>query len=168
VEYLSLIAELAVAFAGFTAIVSVLQSEVADEFTLNKVRLRQMLELSLFTVAASLVPQLIAASSISADMPFRISGALFVPAGAALLTVQRRRGAISQVRKLPGYSVRFTRFAIGCGLGVITLFALAAFGAQSVASYQAGVTLGLVIAAAQFFRTSISVLRLPVHAGTPD
>ena len=163
-DYLAQICNLAAVFAGFTAIVSVLRSDDEtgpDEMALNKVRLRQMLEICLFTIAAGLLPQLIASFNTDVDLALRISGALAAPLGSLLLILQGHRAYNQNVRKLAGYSVHFTRFAMSSGTIVVVLFALAAFGIRPAAVYFSAVTLGLVIAGLQFFRTSTSVLRMP-------
>lgn len=170
-EYLTQICNLAAVFAGFTAIVSVLRADEEtspEEIALNKVRLRQMLEICLFTIATGLVPQLIASFDIRFDLALQISGALAVPFGAGLLMVQGRRVANLNVRSLSGFSVAFTRFAISTGGLIIVLFALAAFGIRPVATYLTAVTLGLTIAGLQFLRTSTSVLRVPATVKARD
>ena len=167
-DYLSLICNLAAVFAGFTAIVSALQADDqtgADEIALNKVRLRQMLEICLFTIATGLLPQLIASFELRFDSALRISGGIAAVMGSMLLFVQGRRVQNLTVRKLHGYSVSFTRFAISAGVCVAVLFALAALGVRPSATYFSAITLGLTIAALQFFRTSTSVLRLPTGTG---
>lgn len=163
-DYLSLLCNLAAVFAGFTAIVSALREDdetSADEIALNKVRLRQMLEICLFTIATGLLPQLIVSFNVEFDIALRISGALATVMGGGLLFVQGRRVLTLKIRKLQGYSMTFTRFALSAGALVVALFALAAVGAMANAAYFTAVTLGLVIAGLQFFRTSTSMLRLP-------
>jgi hypothetical protein len=166
-DYLSHICNLAAVFAGFTAIVSVLRSDDetgADEITLNKIRLRQMLEICLFTIGAGLMPQLIVSFDTTFDLALQVSGALAAASGSLLLILQGHRAFPMNIRKLAGYSVRFTRFAISLGAIVVALFAIAAFGIRPAAAYSSAVTLGLVIAGLQFLRTSTSVLRVPSTA----
>ena len=170
-DYLSQICNLAAVFAGFTAIVSVLRSDDEtgpDEMVLNKVRLRQMLEICLFTIAAGLLPQLIVSFDTSFDVALRMSGAIAAPLGSLLLILQGHRAFNENVRKLSGYSIHFTRFAMSSGAIVVGLFALAAFGVRPSAVYFSAVTLGLVIAGLQFFRTSTSVLRVPSTTKSRD
>lgn len=59
-EYLILVCELAGAFAGFVAIVSVLDGRASRRSRFDKMRLRQMLELSLFAIGLGLLPEVLA------------------------------------------------------------------------------------------------------------
>ena len=168
-DYLSQICNLAAVFAGFTAIVSVLGSydDGPDDVALNKLRLRQMLETCLFTIAAGLVPQLLASFGMTLDRALQIAGALSAPTAALLLMLQGRRGLSTKFRHLSGYSVHFARFAISAGVLLVGMFFLAAFGIRPVATYNSAVTLGLAIAGLQFLRTSFSVLQVPASIRKP-
>ena len=123
-------------------------------------RLRQMLENSLFTIGAGLMPALIVAMGLPEENAMRIAGMIGAPAVLLLMVVQVRRGFDANVQRLPGYSVGFARFALGLGVLLALMFVLAAAGVpRPSAWYMIGTTLGLCIAALQFLRTSTTVLR---------
>ena len=168
-DYLSQICNLAAVFAGFTAIVSVLGSDDdgPDDVALNKLRLRQMLETCLFTIAAGLIPQLLVSFGTELDLALQIAGAVSAPTAALLLMLQGSRGLNTKFRNLSGYSVHFARFAITAGAIIVVLFALAAFGIRPAAAYYSAVTLGLAVAGLQFLRTSTSVLQVPPNVKAP-
>ena len=93
-EFLFIIAEVAVAFAGFASIVAVLgQRSTRDHPRLDASRLRGLLECSLVVVAFSLFPY--AATRFFANDPaaWRLSGGLFaaVALGVAFGMLTRRR-----------------------------------------------------------------------------
>jgi hypothetical protein len=166
-DYLSQICNLAAVFAGFTAIVSVLGSDDEtgpDDVALNKLRLRQMLEICLLTIATGLLPQLLVSFGTDLELALQISGAVGAASSALLLGVQGSRVYNLRIRSLAGFSVNFTRFAMSAGASIVILFGLAALSIRPEATYFSAVTLSLVIAGLQFLRTSTSVLRVPSHA----
>jgi hypothetical protein len=164
VDYLYLICELAAAFAGFTAIVAVLHPDAdaaADDLILNKLRLRQMLEISLFTVAAGLTPQLVMSLGAVHDVAMRIAGGIFGLGAIMLMIVQVRRGSSRHLRTLSGYSLPFFRaVVIMGGVSVIAFFLAASGVAEPTGWYLLGITMGLAVAALQFLRTATTVLRV--------
>lgn len=160
-DYLFLLCELAVGFAGFTAVVAAFQADGGtDQQTLNKVRLQQMLELSLFAVGAGLLPFLLVSFGLANTSAFRVAAAVMLPAFMTLMFLQLRRGFDPRVQQAPGYSIRVVWLLIALGVICIVAWVLAGTGlAKSEASYQLGATALLVVAGISFFRTATSALR---------
>lgn len=163
-DYLYLIAELAAAFAGFTAIVSVLDSR-SDSATraLDVLRLRAMLEASLCTIVLALLPTLLLQIGLEATT-WRWACAIGTVTVAVLYTAQMRRGFAREMRETPGYSLVFARFLAGVGVVglsclVVGAFDVGAFGVGDPrALYLVCATLLLSVAGLQFFRVSISIM----------
>lgn len=154
-DYLVLICELAVAFAGFTAIVSALDGgSDTRRRHLIAFRLRQMLELSLLTIAAGVLPYLLGQFGIRGDVVWRVAAATMAASGILVLRVQASRGFGVQLRGVPGYSLKVARFLLLLGLATVLSFAMSALGfIGSQAGYVLGVTLLLAVAGLQFLRT---------------
>lgn len=99
-DSLHLVAELAVAFAGFASLVAVIgRRQGRDDPHWDAARLGSMLETSLLVIAFSLLPLLPFKAGLSVEFSWRISAGVFAVSGVALTLHQGRR-----VRKLPGYS----------------------------------------------------------------
>lgn len=160
-DYLFLICELAVAFAGFTAVVTVLHiSPDERERALLVNRVRQMLELSLVTVAAGLAPGLLMRLGLEGEGVWRIAGAVFVVVGLVLIRIQGPRGFAARVRAAPGYNVPISIFLVVLGVVVILGFGLAASGiTDPEGAYTLAITLLLGMAGIQFLRASVWVLQ---------
>ena len=93
-DYLFLIAELAAAFAGFTAIVSVLNTRAdARKRALDLLRLRSMLEASLCTIALALLPTLLLEVGIGGAAWRWANGTAAVVVG-VVYVAQMRRGRL--------------------------------------------------------------------------
>ena len=159
-EYLTSIAELAAVFAGFTAIVSVFESRSAGgRRLLDLVRLRQMLENSLLTIAAALFPELLAILGLPSSTPWRVSGAVFFLAGGLLIRRQWVRGMVPAVQQAPGYSRTYVRMLVAVGVSIEVAFGLAAIGFGGAAPvYCLAVSLVFVASGMQFYRACTSAL----------
>ena len=95
-ELLPTIAEVSVAFAGFASLVTVLgQRHSGDDFEVNVVRLRGMLETSLIAVIFSLTPFLPREFGVSDVASWRLASAFFALTGSARLAVAFGRGRAS-------------------------------------------------------------------------
>lgn len=162
-EYLILICELAVAFAGFTAIVTAVQSGPDKPIRfLTAFRLRQMLELSLLTIAGGLLPHLIGQFGIADATVWRVAGGVMAGVGIVVVRVQTLRGFQAQMRRETGYSLALARFLLLLGLAVVLSFILSATAViMPESGYVLGLTILLAVAGIQFLRTCTSILRLP-------
>jgi hypothetical protein len=158
-EYLFLIAELAAAFAGFTAIVSVLNTRTdSRKRALDVLRLRAMLEASLGTIALALLPTLLR------EVGLGESAWRWAHGGAAVVVVvlyvaQLRRGFAPEMRSTPGYSQTTANYLAGLGLvGLGCVIAGAVGVGNPAALYLVALTLLLSVAGLQFFRASVSIM----------
>jgi hypothetical protein len=80
-DFLFTVAEVAVAFAGFAGLVTVLAQRLShSQLEFDVVRFRDMLLLSLIAAAFALFPTLPAAFGASDEMTWRVSSTLFVAA----------------------------------------------------------------------------------------
>ena len=98
-EFLFVIAEVAVAFAGFASIVAVLgQRTTRDHPLIDAFRLRGLLECSLAVVAFSLLPYVLVRISPNELLAWRLSSGLFAVVGALLmLSILLRRRAVADL-----------------------------------------------------------------------
>lgn len=158
-DYLFLIAELAAAFAGFTAIVSVLDTRSdSRKRALEVLRLRAMLEASLLTIALALLPWLLLQVGLGA-IAWRWACAIGFLAVGALYVAQVRRGFAREMKEIPGYSLLFARFLAGMGIAGLGLLIAGASGVADPATlYTVCATILLSVAGLQFFRLSISIM----------
>lgn len=131
-DVLALVAELAVAIAGFASLVGLVgQWQGRDAASVDTMRLRSMIETSLLAAGLALLPRLPYEAGLSVEGSWRASGAVF--ALAALLfsarLLRRTRGVEARTR-----SYRLTR---GWGLivGAIQLSSLALLGASAFGFY---------------------------------
>lgn len=159
-DYLYLVAELAVAFAGFTAIVSVLDRRFgAGSATINVVRLRQMLEVSLVVIAASLMPGLLSWLGLREPLVWRVACTFLVVGGAAFYLNQTARGLSAEARAIPGFNLMYARFLQLLGIGALVASGLGAFGwIPAAGGFHLAVTLLLALAGLQFLRAAESIM----------
>ena len=98
-ENLSLVAELAIALAGFASIVAIIGGRRnADDATIDVLRLRGMLEVSLITAAFALLPNLPFYAGLSETVALRLCATAFALVGGMYLVLVLRRTA-----NVPGY-----------------------------------------------------------------
>lgn len=162
-DYLILICELAAAFAGFTAIVSALDSgsDTPRRYLIGY-RLRQMLELSLLTIAGGVLPYLLGQLGVGGQGVWRVAAGIMAASGLLVLRMQASRGLREEMRRVPDYSLKMALFLLFLGLATVLSFALsvvAVIGPQ--AGYVLGVTILLAVAGLQFLRTCTTILRSP-------
>lgn len=172
-DFLYLVAELAAAFAGFTALVSVFQDPRGRERTINLIRLQQMLELSLLVVGLCLLPDVILATGTQRETAFRTAAVLGGAAWLLLFVVQIRRGFSARVQAMAGYNKRYARFLVFVGFLSLASVGRSAFGSGlAEGPYVVTVALLLLVAGLQFVRACTSMFRdrLDEHApgGVPD
>jgi len=134
-DYLFLIAELAAAFAGFTAIVSVLDARGdSRKRALDVIRLRAMLEASLATIALALLPSLLLQVGLG-EAAWRWASAIGSLVVGVLYAAQVRRGFTRELKNTPGYSLVFARFLAVMGIaGLGGLIVAAVFSSSACPS----------------------------------
>ena len=157
-DYAFIVCELAAAFAGFTAIVSALDSRSAETRRLDRARLRSMLEVSLFAVVGGLAPILLGHVGLAGNAPWQAAAAMMSLGGAILFRIQFSRGFSQEIQAQPGYSLAYARLIAALGAGVLACFTIATVGVLPDGLYLVALTLALVIAALQFLRTASSML----------
>ena len=163
-DLLMLFAELAVAVAGFTAIVSVFgPNRRGSEGIVQAFRVRQMLELSLFTMFASLFPPLIGTVGLPLWVTWRVAGSVMVALCVLLAVTQlgliRRRG----IDRAQGFDHRWANLVKSvAGFNTLCFLAGAVFAKWGpVASvYATGVFGSLCLAAIQFLRAATAAMDL--------
>ncbi len=91
-ESLSLVAELAIALAGFASIVAIIgRRQARDDATMDAIRLRGMLEFSLLAAAFALLPLLPFHAGLSENSTWRLCAGVFGAAGGMYTFVVLRR-----------------------------------------------------------------------------
>ena len=99
-ETLSLVAELAIALAGFASIVAVLgRGHGRDNVAMDAARVGGMLEYSLLAAAFALLPAVLFHAGLSENSTWRLCSALFGVSNIIYLTTVLRR--LSRIRAYP-------------------------------------------------------------------
>ena len=159
---LTLFAELAVAVAGFTAIVSVFGPHRGGSGGLiQALRVKMMLEVSILTMFASLLPLLIGTLGLPSWVTWRVAGgvmfALCVVLWVRQLSLVRRRG----IEKAPGFDSRIAELIKGmAAFGTICFLVAAVFAKWGLVAsvYGVGVLNSLCFAAIQFMRAATEAM----------
>ncbi len=161
-DLLKLFAELAVAVAGFTAIVSVFGPHRGGSGGIvQAMRVKMMLEVSIFTMFASLLPPLIGTLGLPSWVTWRVAGSVMFALCVLLWVRQLSLIRGREIEKARGFSRRAAKltksmaaFGTICFL-VATLFARW----EPVASvYAVGVFNSLCFAAIQFMRAATAAM----------
>lgn len=166
-ETLHLVAELAVAFAGFASLVSIIGSRRGrDAPEIDASRIRSMLEASLLVAAFTFAPILAHEAGLSVSASWRASSGLFATAAAPVMALQSRRAYA-----FTGFRMSRSWQASALALWVATLAAVlgTAFGVVENAGF--GYVLGLFVylayAGLLFVRLVVSLLEGAPDRGTP-
>jgi hypothetical protein len=172
-QALSVLAQVSVAFAGFSAIVTAFGKRTPDQWRpLDRLRFRFMVEFSLFTLCLSLAPLFVLAFDVAEGTVWRSCSALLA-LGALLYMLlsgaRVRRLAVSGVRMSRGFVA--LNFAVGSAIALSS--ALNAIGrfSQSAAVYLACVGGCFFICSEMFARLLLSgspsrlLSRSPTQAG---
>jgi hypothetical protein len=149
------IAEIAVAFAGFASLVSVLGSTSSHEHPLvQSIRFRGMVVLSLTVLAFSLVPFVPMSLGVSPLTSWRISSALFLVGGVSSLFAGLRQ--ISTARAAGVSPVRGTavRRAVVFGSEGVALLLLG----SNVLGFTAAVAAGVYLTALLLFLLGAGIM----------
>jgi hypothetical protein len=168
IERISLVAELAVALAGFASIVAVIgQRQGRDSTEIDAIRLQWMLGISLYTAACALLPSLPLNAGVSENLTWRMCSFGFATSGGAILALTLRR--LSRVAEYPlGRGRSFfdpnslSWLVLSCGLmgSAVVLLLVAAVGwiPRPSVVYLWGLYVYLSVAALLFLRLVRSLL----------
>jgi len=159
-DLLQTFAEVAVAFAGFSAVVSVFDRRAEhDDPRIRHYRVRVMVEYSVCVVIFSFVPYLLNATLGSEELAWRISSlALTIAWSLVGLSASRRARRIhgrSALRAAPVFSA----LASSLGYAGATILVLNAFGFP-IRAYGASYALGLFL---PLLQSALYFLRIVVH-----
>jgi len=139
-ELLPTLAEIAIAFAGFASLVSILGGRSSGErLVANLLRLRGMLQSAMMVLAFSLAPFLPAKFGVSDDMSWRIAGALFALATLTPLPFVYPRLLASPLNSRVTVSIGVMQLVAGLALAtaVATLSLAAVVGAYHFSLFTA-------------------------------
>lgn len=116
-ETLPIIAQLAATFAGFTALVSVVDQGQGGRWAKISIwRILQMLSISLGLIFLCFVPSLLSSLEVPADRVWWLANAVFVAA-----TVVRFSSIVSNVRKLGEQRARLNHTVFVTAMGATTI-----------------------------------------------
>jgi hypothetical protein len=168
-DFLFVVAEIAVAFAGFASIVAVLgQRSTHDHAAVEASRLRGLIEFSLVAVTFSLLPYVAARLSGNHLAAWRVSSGLFFVVGLLLLHgFYGRRRLLSDL----GIPLRVRIMVIGFYLAPLPLLLLIAVGVagdSSPGAYLLSLLCYLLGAATAFFRVILSFVSALREDSEPD
>jgi hypothetical protein len=153
-DALSLIAELAVALAGFSAVIGVLGSRPSSsDVRVDGLRLQVMLETSLFVAAAVLTPIILDHFGMESSIVWRLSSAVFL-----LYQIPGEFLAARRTKKMPDmtvsrFNVNTVNWALSIGADLIAFGVLVGlFGAHAGAGYLVAVFALLVMSGLLFIQ----------------
>jgi len=153
-ELLPTLAEIAVAFAGFASLVSILGGRSSGEQLLaNLVRLRGMLQSAILVLAFSFAPFLPAKFGASAEFSWRAAGAVFAFAMLAPIPFQYPRVLSSPVNSRVAVSIGLMQFVAGLALATSVAILSPAI---VVGTYHFALFVGLATSSVLFMRVVTS------------
>jgi hypothetical protein len=159
-DHLSTLAEVAIAIAGFSALVALLGTRVGRASPkLDAFRLQIMLEASLFVVALALLPLVVFELGAADKAGWRVSAALFLGAD-LLLTVftlrraRRYRDLLQGADRALGVLVRALGYV---GDVLVLIVVLGVVAEKSAGLYLAALYLNLLLAGILFVRFAASI-----------
>ncbi len=166
-DLLTLYAEVAVGFTGFAAIVSALGVAPSHaDMRLDRLRLRNLVEIGVCVVLAALLPMLLTHASDGTQWPWRISAGILTGFYVSLFVLHVRRNRDARVADLAGYSRAgsLALYLMGiAGLGVL----LVAQAAPSLVDLQVayGVSLFFMVAMLGLYFVRIAASLLTHNVG---
>jgi len=153
-ELLPTLAEIAVAFAGFASLVSILGGRSSGErLVANLVRLRGMLQSAILVLAFSLAPFVPAKFGISEEVCWRAVGAVFALAMLAPIPFQYPRILSSPVNSRVAASIGLMQLVAGLTLAIsVAILSPTAV----VGAYHFSLFVGLAMSSILFMRVVTS------------
>lgn len=157
-QALAVLAQVSVAFAGFSAIVTAFGKRTPEQWRpLDRLRFRFMIEFSLFTLSLSLVPLFVLAFGIAEAVVWRSCSALLALGALFYMLLSAHR-----VRRLMVGGVGVSRgfvalnFAVGSAIALSSLLNACGGFAQTAAVYLADVGGCFFVCAEMFARLLLS------------
>ena len=161
-DLLMLFAELEIAVAGFTAIISVFGPDRGESRgIMQAIRIKMMLETSIHTMFASLFPLLLGTLGLPPWVTWRVAGSVMAVLAVLLWVRQLHQIRGRDIENAQGYSHRAAKLTKGMASFGIICFLVATVLPRSgpVASvYTVGVFNGLCFAAIQFVRAATAAM----------
>lgn len=124
-DLLGLLAEIAVGFTGFAAIVSALGQSPSDaDARLDRLRLRNLVEMGVIIVAMATLPLVLRRDETLPESGWTVVAALLLTALVALVFIHGSRNRAARVSELAGYSF-YAAIALwslgGCAMAVLVV-----------------------------------------------
>lgn len=160
-DLLGLIAELAIGFTGFAAIASVLgHSPTQADLRLDRLRLRNLVEIGVFTVVMALLPLVLQADGSEGGGAWTLSSVLMLVGVVLIAYVHIGRNRNADVSNLEGYSVvaSITVYLIAAAAVVVLALGLALPGFSSARAFLGALFLWIVMLGVYFVRIAASLL----------
>ena len=173
-DLLTLIAELSVAIAGFTAVFSALDRGVAKtpaEIPLQLFRVKQMLLGGVTTAVACVFALALMASPLGEPVVWRMAGGSAAVAVLVLLVTLHGEAARERLAEAPGYSRAHAGVIYGLGLvALVFLLLTVVVAARPVAAnlYSVGMVALFAVSAIQFARAAIKQFAASMAKGEED
>jgi len=124
-DLLALLAEIAVGFTGFAAMVSALGNAPSEaDARLDRLRLRNLVEMGVIIVSMATLPLVLTRGEAGTEWGWTVSAVLLSIALVALVVIHGGRNRAARVSELAGYSVfsALALWALGIGaLGVLAV-----------------------------------------------
>lgn len=157
------LAEVAVALAGFSAIVGVLSSRKdSTDLKVNVLRLQVMLETCFMVAFAALVPAILHHFDVDDSILWRIASALFLCVALPFEIIARRRTKDLPKMTLTRMNVNTVNWALSIGADVILVGILLNFvGPNAEAFYLVALFLQLILAGILFVQFAAEVFAHP-------
>lgn len=160
-DFLGLIAELAIGFTGFAAIASVLgRSPTQADLRLDRLRLRNLVEVGVFTVVMALLPQVLETGESERSGVWMVSCAVMLVGLAFMAFVHIGRNRSADVGSLEGYSLvaSVTVYGIAAVGVVVLVLGLALPSLSPARAYLVSLFLWVVMLGVYFVRIAASLL----------
>ncbi len=162
-DVLFTVAEIAVALAGFSAIIGVLSTrKSSSDLKVNSLRLQVMLESCFMVAAMSLIPVVLEQFNISAPVLWRVACAAFLCVVIPYEFVARKRTKGMPNMTLTKLNVNTVNWALSFGADlVLVAILLSLVGAYSEAFYLVVLLLQLTVAGTLFIHFAAETFTLP-------
>lgn len=153
-DILYTLAEIAVALAGFSAIIGVLSTrKESTDLRTNALRLQVMLETCFMVAAAALVPVIINHFGVDTPLLWRIASALFLCIAIPFEFVARRRTKDLPDMTLTGWNINTVNWALSIGADLILIAILfGVVGSYSEAFYSVALFSQITLAGILFIQ----------------
>lgn len=164
-DILFIFAELAVALAGFSAIIGVLSSRRGSaDLQMNSLRLQVMLETCFMVAAAALIPLLLDKFNIGHSILWRVASAAFLCVAIPFEFVARNRTKNLPKMTLSKFNVNTVNWALSIGADLLLVVILiSTMSTWSEALYLVALFLQLTLAGILFVQFAAETFAHPDH-----